>query len=354
MSKLESEVVSRYLSSRLEAPVSIRSMKQTFPGASRETWLIQAEVGKELQGFALRVDLPGGDCVPLSLRREYEVYSRLYGSSVPVAEPLWYDEKIDFVEGRPHMVRRLVEGSTNIPGLSDATTEGAELRKRVAFECMEKLALVHLLDWKAIGLHDVLPEPPSAAEALATEFALWRGYWDEKNPYADPVLEEALCWLSEHIPTDTPRISLVKGNNGVGEEIFVGDKIIAMSDWELASLGDSALDIGWSQGTLQLADSGEILRHYEQCLGAKISLQRLAFSMFLIWLKQLVCVKAYMYPNYTAGRSRRIIDLTFGLVHAEGTLDRLAKCIGKDIVEAWLEVSGQERSIYATFGGKKK
>jgi len=39
------------------------------------------------------------------LRQEYEVYRRLFRSEVPVAEPLWYDDSLDFVEGRPGEVR---------------------------------------------------------------------------------------------------------------------------------------------------------------------------------------------------------------------------------------------------------
>lgn len=353
MATLSQDDVARYLSQRLGALVTIRALKQTFPGVSRDTWLVQADVAGERQGFTIRIDPPEGPSGPCSLRQEYEIYARLHGSEVPVAQPLWFDEGIDFAAGRPHMVRRLVEGATSIPGLADRTNEAAALRKRVAFEVMEKLALVHRLDWQALRLDELFPAPASAAEALRADFELWRGYWDAKRPSADPVLEEALCWLSENIPADTPRISLVKGNNGVGEEIWRGDKIVALSDWELASLADGALDLGFSQGTMQLADFGEILRHYEQAVGSPVSPERLAFSGFLIWFKQVVCVEGYMLRHYLQKRNRRILGLSFGLVHAMGPRDRLAKCIGKNIVAAWRDVVASELSLYSSFGGEK-
>jgi aminoglycoside phosphotransferase (APT) family kinase protein len=39
----------------------------------------------------------------------------------------------------------------------------------------------------------------------------------------------------------------VKGNNGLGEEIWQGTRIVAMSDWELASIGDPAFDFAQLQ-----------------------------------------------------------------------------------------------------------
>src|SRR6202011_5716019 len=110
---------------------------------------------------------------------------------------------------------------------------------------------------------------------LSTDFVLWRKCWERDRPGPDPVIEEALCWMQENIPTDTPFISLVKGNNGVGEEIFRDGKIVALSDWEGAALSDSVLDLFWAQGTLELTDFGDTIRHYEQCLGSKISLERM-------------------------------------------------------------------------------
>src|SRR5271154_5816038 len=95
-----------YLGRELGAPVKIIECKQSFPGASRETWLIRAEVAGRAEGFALRIDPPfHAMAVPFSLKREYEVYARLYGTEVPVAEPLWYAENVAFGQGRPHMVR---------------------------------------------------------------------------------------------------------------------------------------------------------------------------------------------------------------------------------------------------------
>ena len=70
-------------------------------------------------------------------------------------------------------------------------------------------------------------------------------------------------------------ISLLKGNNGLGEEIWVDGKIVAMSDWELASLGDPAYDFAWCQGFRGVVVEGKwdfqsLLDYYEEVSGIHI------------------------------------------------------------------------------------
>ena len=126
--------------------------------------------------------------------------------------------------------------------------EGDALRRSVAFEHAEKLALVHSLDWKRYGLNEVLPTPASPKDAIRQDFEMWKDIWFECRSAPYPEITDALYWLEEQIPTDSPRTSLIKGNNGIGEEIWRDGKIVAMSDWELAALGDAAQGLGLFAG----------------------------------------------------------------------------------------------------------
>ena len=56
------------------------------------------------------------------------------------------------------------------------------------------------------------------------------------------MLTEATYWLEEGIPPARTRLGLLKGNNGIGEEIWRDGRIVAMSDWELATIGDPSFD----------------------------------------------------------------------------------------------------------------
>ena len=347
MSSVNEQQVRDYLSQRLGTQLTIRKFKPTFPGISRETLLVFAETASgEQQDFAVRLDYPWGGSCPFSLRHEWETYSRLWKSPVPVAEPLWYDEGIDFADGRPHMVRRLVDGAMTVEGMSDNTEAGKQVRRRVALECAEKLALVHTLDWKALGFDTFMDVPADPVDALRAEMHAWRQRWHERRPGPYPVIDEALCWLDESLPRETPRLSLTKGNNGIGEEIFRGEKIVAMSDWELAAIGDGVLDLAFSQGTLTLGDFGETLRHYESCVGSKVSPERLAGGAFVTWFKMLVLAITYMAKHELDGTDPRITNLSMGFVLTKGIEHRLGQCIGKNLVDAWSMLAGTEQSTY--------
>lgn len=346
--------VQDYLRGRLGDPVEVRSVKRSFPGASRETWLVRCESddrGKE--GFVLRIDPPEGGGCPCEMKQEFDVYSKLFTSEIPVAEPLWYDEGIDMCEGRPHMVRRMVEGTSNVAGLLDADADAPDRRRRVAYECIEKLALVHRLDWKAHGFDALLPAPETAADCFTHELAVWKGHWFSRRPFASPVLEETLAWLGEIVPRDTPRISLVKGNNGLGEEIWQGESIVAMSDWELACLSDGLSDLFWSQGTVRLIGFEEVLRHYERVMGQTVSTERLVYTNVFALAKQMISTIAFWYLPFHKGLTNKPYALA-ALNYMAGYSDKLARCIGRPLDEVWSIVSGGEKSMYLSFSESKQ
>ncbi|MFC1822219.1 phosphotransferase family protein [Thermodesulfobacteriota bacterium] len=316
---MDRQIVGSYLTERFGTEVTITSLVQAFPGHSRETWFISARLGSgsevEERDLVLRVNPPSGGGVPVPLRVEYEVYKRLWPSPVPVAEPLWYDEDIDYFEGRPHFVRNMVPGHTLIKGLDDPGPQGEALRERIALEHAEKLALLHTLDWREFGLNEVLPVPDSPADSLRLEYDTWRGHWEKGRTDPFPMITEALYWLKDHLPNDTPRISLLKGNNGVGEEIWRDEKIVAFSDWELASLGDACQDWGFTQGMLDIWDAERTLAYYEQKAGFKVSRKTLAFSNVWTIFKIIVNLNSTM-NSYLDKRDLRavIVNQGFGTV----------------------------------------
>lgn len=346
--------VGSYFSKQLGESVSIQNMQQSFPGLSRETYLVEADVGGVSRGFVLRVDPPSGGGSPMSLRHEWEVYTRLWKSPVPVAEPLWFEKDIDFAQGRPHMVRDLVRGGTTIPGLTDQTHAGARLRKAVVRNHVERLAEVHKLDWSAYGFDEFIPTPARPEDALRLEFDIWKQLWLKGRTEPFPMITEALYWLEEQMPGDTPFVSLVKGNNGVGEEIYRNNQIVALSDWELASLGDGVLDLGFSQGTLALDDFGAAVKYYGECTGQEVSPQRLAYGMFWIMFKTIVCLNTLFMRNFNAGTDLRVASAAFGVITVRHLERRLEASIGKDIVTALHDLGLEnDKSTYAEIGDKQ-
>ncbi len=333
--------LSTYLSSRL-GPTTVTAAKQAFPGHSRITWVLETV---ERGGLVLRVDHPGGPLVPLPLAVEYAVYDKLWGTAVPVAEPLFYAEDASFADGRAHMVRRLVVGSPKVPGLTGLASDDSGLRRAVCYEMAEKLATVHTLDWAAVGLGEVLFVPSSPSTALSEEVERWRELWLGSRSGVFPMLLEATYWLQESIPDVKTRLCLTKGNNGVGEEIWRDGRIVALSDWELASVGDPSLDWAFSQGLLALHDPTDTLAHYEAHAGFAIPPELLAWSM--VWIQ----VKASMTTNgglaaFLSGADNRMVRPALGLGHIKRTEAWLSSALGRDVTEVGLELLANVRSSY--------
>jgi|TARA_B100001971_G_scaffold211640_1_gene239799 aminoglycoside phosphotransferase (APT) family kinase protein len=333
---LDIDTVQKYLAENLDSQIKVLSCRQTFPGMSRETWLIEAEIGQKAtpRGLVLRVDPPSGGGVPVPLKVEWEVYQRLYSSPVPVAKPLWFNEDIEFAEGRSHMVRDMVEGTTEVEGLHEPGPAGNALREKICKTHAEALALVHTLDWNQYGFAEVFPVPASPADAMRSEFEIWKGKWIALRTDPFPVITEALFWLQDLMPETSGQISLIKGNNGVGEEIWKDNRIVAMSDWELATLGEPCLDWAFSQGMLGLWNREQVLQHYEQAAGFSLSREMLAFCHIWITFKAVVCLNSTMNAFLT-GIDRRPVIAGMGLGTAknmERILSAVINC--KDVFEA--------------------
>jgi len=222
-----------------------------FPrGSSRETWFVDCTLVKgsarEPQALVIRRDFPGGSVCPMPLRTEFEIYHRLQNSNVPVARTLWFEDDPQLLEGnREFYLREQVQGSWEIPHILDPDPQFADLRIAYAKEHIRNLALVHTCDWAGLGFGAIMDVPESAeacARSIIDSFERELSAF-QIEPF--PILAEAREWLLDHAPASAPRIALLKGTNGYGEEIFRDGKLVAMSDWELARIGDPAYD--WAQ-----------------------------------------------------------------------------------------------------------
>ncbi|HLY57656.1 MAG TPA: phosphotransferase family protein, partial [Stellaceae bacterium] len=260
----------------------------------------------------VRVDPPGGSIVPIPLEFEWQVYELLNRTEIPVAKAYWFDAAPEVSGGRPLFVRAMVDGVTYPPGLQADTAEAAERRKRVALEYVEKMALVHRLDWKAHGFDRIMPAPASPESAPREELMQWWAIWDEVKTEPFPIITEVLHWFLEHLPKRAAAVTLCKGQTGIGEEIWVDDKIVALSDWELAHIGDPIQDLALSQGMLKLWDRDRILAHYEAHAGFSLPVENIAYYSVWQMFSSLLTLNAGLRA-FLKGKNRRLARATLGL-----------------------------------------
>jgi aminoglycoside phosphotransferase (APT) family kinase protein len=245
----------------------IRILKlDKFPrGVSRETWFVSCELTSheniKVQDFMLRRDLPGGSICSGDLRSEYEVYKRLNGSGVPVAETLWYEDDPELLEGhREFYIRRHVQGDWNIPNLLDPDPAHNELRIAIGREHVRCLAQLHSCDWQQLGFDEIFIVPDNADDCARLRVEILTAEIARLQVQPLPLVTEAEEWFIDNQPPSSGHICLLKGTNGFGEEVFLDRKIVAMSDWEMACLGDPAMDFAMAQNFLdEVHEDGKCL-----------------------------------------------------------------------------------------------
>ena len=193
------------------------------------------------------------------------MYERLGHTNVPVAKVLFWEDDPDWTD-TPFYVRRKVDGNWNIPGFLDPDPSYDELRIAISKEHLSKLALVHQVDWKALGFDRYLQAPKDEADCAHNYVRRALQEFEDVRITGMPVMLEVAEWLHDTAPV-APRISLCKGTNGFGEEVFRGRELVAMSDWEEASIGDPAADFAFLQYFIpELERDGKKLWGMEQAL----------------------------------------------------------------------------------------
>jgi len=342
---IEKQQLQEYLAERLGNNLKVDRFVRTFPGISRETFLVWTDENGAKGGYVFRTDALGGPICPVPLEYEYKIMRALFPTDVPVAEPLWFDPSPDITGGSPVMVRRLTEGSNDLPGLYEDGEEAAARRQRVALEHAEKLATLHKLDLEEHGFTDFVEVPSSPQVCARTDFERWQRIFREVRTDPFPLLTEAAYWLEEHLPTSAPRVSLCKGNNGMGEEIWKDDKIVALSDWELAFAGDPAQDWALSQGMLTLGNADVTLSHYEDVAGFAIDRESLDFyRVWEVW-KAVPTLNNGLRP-FLSGENPRVPRLTLGFGRVKLFEQLLGMMIGKPIDEVARIVAEWRKSPY--------
>lgn len=293
-----SEWLSEYLAHKLgaPAPVQISNITRFGRGSSRETWFVKYHDPNRLSEVVtvvFRLDFPAGSTIPTPLEQEYFIYERLARTNVPVARALWWEDDPRWIKGfRPFYVREHVDGSWEVPNFHDPDPHYDELRIAISKEHLSKLARVHAVDWKELGFDAILPAPQSLTDCAHVAINTIMERFESIRREPVPIMLEAAEWLHDHAPV-APRISLCKGTNGLGEEIFRGREIIAMSDWEEVAICDPAYDFAFLQSFVpEIERDGhkvwgleQALEFYRSVSGTNVSLENVHFYRVVQALK---------------------------------------------------------------------
>jgi aminoglycoside phosphotransferase (APT) family kinase protein len=146
------------------------------------------------------------------------------------------------VIGAPFYVMELVEGVVVTDELP-APLDNPEQRARIADELIDALVELHAVDWRSVGLEG-FGKPTGYLERQLRRFI---GLWEHNKTREIPAVEQVGGWLRANMP-ESPPSTIVHGDYRLGNTMLAAEppaRLIAIFDWEMATIGDPLADLGY-------------------------------------------------------------------------------------------------------------
>jgi aminoglycoside phosphotransferase (APT) family kinase protein len=218
--------------------------------------------------------------------REWRIIEALDGTDVPHT-PAVASCPDASVLGRPFYIMGFVDGWSpmNVDGWPPPFDADLPTRRGLAYELVEGIALLSKVDWRAKGLAD-LGRPDGFHERQVDR---WTAFLERIKGRDLPGFEEASAWLRAHRPIDfVPGI--MHGDYQFANVMYrhgAPAQLAAIVDWEMGTVGDPKLDLGWVlhpwPDDTDVVDDGfsyvdmrgmpsrsELLGHYAQVSGRQV------------------------------------------------------------------------------------
>jgi aminoglycoside phosphotransferase (APT) family kinase protein len=214
---------------------------EILTGGSQNT-LYRVRRGDER--MVLRMPGSGADATRLDgLLREIRLVRGLKGTDVPHAELIAADDTSD-VLGKPFYVMAEIDGWSPMGGGWRAPFDtDLDARRDLAFELVEGAAKLGRVDWRAQGLAG-FGRPDGFHERQVDR---WLNFLQAYQVRELPGLDVAADWLRRNRPEHyTPGI--MHGDYQFANVMYAHGapaRLAAIVDWEMTTIGDPLLDLGW-------------------------------------------------------------------------------------------------------------
>ena len=286
------------LTARL-APLDATNVAPLAGGASSLTYSANVD-GRRV---VVKVAPPGLDPVRnRDVLRQARLLRALHDTAVVVPEVLWEDAG-EPPEIPPLFVMSFADG-TSLEPLFDV--DGQEPESVVAErmrDASRALATLHAVDPGAIGLG---AEP---VVELAAEIDRWCRALETVDPGLAPGWEGVAAGLRRRQPRPV-RAAIVHGDFRLGNLLAVGPTVTAVIDWEIWSVADPRVDLGWFLANAdpatyerrtryvgRLPSPDELLSVYAEALGHA--------TADVDWFRALACFKSTATWSLIVKHNRR-------------------------------------------------
>lgn len=188
------------------------------------------------------------------MSREFFVLSRLSKVYNPAPKPLIYCGDEAVIGSEFYLMQR--RRGLIIRGKSPEILENSPgLQKKVCESFIENLAAIHVLDYKTIGLGD-LGKPEGYVRRQVEGWT--RRYFNAKTG-ENIELEKSIEWLNAEIPKSNGAALI--HNDYKFDNVMLDPEnlteIVAVLDWEMATVGEPLMDLGSSLAYWMSKEAGE-------------------------------------------------------------------------------------------------
>lgn len=187
-----------------------------------------------------------------TMRREARMLAALAGTDVPHARLIAACDDDSVLDGAFYLMEP-VEGFNVGIGMPEPHASQPAMRRAMGFALVDGLAALRRVDPVASGLADF----GHLDGFLERQVGRWRSQLESYARYDGwpgagelPQVDAVGRWLEQHMPSSfTPGI--LHGDYHIKNVLFRldGPGLAAIVDWELSTLGDPMIDLGWLMAT---------------------------------------------------------------------------------------------------------
>ncbi|HVE90772.1 MAG TPA: phosphotransferase family protein [Actinomycetota bacterium] len=233
--------LSRFLDERFGASDLPLDVSRLGEGHSNLTFLVT----RGERQWVLRRP-PRGEILPSThdMSREFRVMSAIEGAGlpVPVPRPIAMCEDTSYIDSTFYLMEP-VEGVVvrdEIPDVFDSP----ESRRALGETLADTLAAIHEVDWRGAGLEGFARKP---GEFLVRNLVRMQQLYDLVRGRDIPEIDQLGDWLRAHAPQQRES-TLTHGDYKLDNVMFAPappPRIVAVVDWEISTVGDPLVDLGW-------------------------------------------------------------------------------------------------------------
>ena len=177
------------------------------------------------------------------VKREYTVLKALDGTDARAPRPALFCDD-ESVIGAPFYLMEKVDGYVirdKLPPWLDTDAD----RKRIGEELVDAAAELHSVDYRKVGLENWGKPTGYVRRQLVRWGKQLEGATKLTRPLPD--YEAIASWLDEHQPPEQ-QPAIVQGDYKLDNVMYgpaAPARLVAILDWEMATIGDPLADVGW-------------------------------------------------------------------------------------------------------------